>query len=58
MDDIYNDVVDYAQKQVDGLINSNTTESNVVTNKAQVSKDPIFDYNTYFNDNLAPNKNV
>ena len=58
MDDLYNDVVDYAQKQVDGLINSNTTESNVVTNKAQVSKDPIFDYNTYFNDNLAPNKNV
>lgn len=58
MEDLYNDVVDYWQKQVDNLINSNTTESNVVTNKAQVSKDPIFDYNTYFNDNLAPNKNV
>ena len=37
---------------------SNVVEDNVVENKAKVSKDPIFDFNTYFDKNLSWPENV
>lgn len=49
---------DSAEEWANKFISNTNTESNVVKNKAEVSKDPIFDYNTYFKENLAPEPNV
>jgi hypothetical protein len=43
----------YATDLVNDYIDNHPTESEVITNKAQVSKDPIFDYQTYFRENLS-----
>lgn len=53
----YEDTISNLQDQIADLTTKNT-ESQVVENKAEVSKDPIFDYNTYFKENLAPDANV
>lgn len=67
-EDWYDDVYRYIDEKMDPAINSvqdtldrlntNNTESNVIDNKAEVSKDPIFDYNTYFKENLSWDQNV
>jgi hypothetical protein len=57
---MYNDLSDSFDSYRDTMdrLTSNNTESQVVENKAETSKDPIFDYNTYFKENLSPDKNV
>ena len=57
---MYNDLNDnyYSLQDTIDRLTSNNTESQVVENKAETSKDPIFDYNTYFKENLSPDKNV
>lgn len=58
---MYNDLSDSFDSYRDTMdrLTSNNTESNVIDNKAEVSKDPIFDYNTYFkNDIVGDTKNV
>ena len=58
-DDEKNEVIQIALQQMwfTPYLESNSTKSNVVENKAQVSKDPIFDYQTYFRDNLSAPEN-
>ena len=51
------DAIDSITESVNNLT-SNNTETNVVENKAKVSKDPIFDYQTYFRENLSWPENV
>jgi len=47
---------EYIDKLFERMFGSNVTESNVIENKAEVSKDPIFDYQTYFRENLSAPK--
>ena len=56
-EDVLWDTINNLQDTISRL-ESNNTESQVVENKAETSKDPIFDYNTYFKENLSPDKNV
>jgi hypothetical protein len=53
VDDTVEGAYQYATDLVNDWIDNNSTESNVVENKAKVSKDPIFDYQTYFRENLS-----
>lgn len=57
---MYNDLSDSFDSYRDTMdrLTSKDTESNVIDNKAEVSKDPIFDYNTYFKENLSWDQNV
>ena len=56
-EDVLWDTINNLQDTI-GRLQSDNVESNVITNTAEISKDPIFDYNTYFNKNLTPDKNV
>lgn len=56
-EDVLWDTINNLQDTINRL-ESRNTESQVIENKAETSKDPIFDYNTYFKENLAPDANV
>lgn len=59
-DDEKNEITQIALQQMwfTPSTQSNVVEDNVVENKAKVSKDPIFDFNTYFDKNLSWPENV